>query len=170
MKNIVKQLVSVFHTVVYCSLQLLSRLTVFDVLWSDATDGCPVVCHLLCGFHVFVIDAFPKVVHEGHASQDAVLSVRTDSHHLAIDGHGSGEANGRRMAYSVLREDSLHYYINLPEKDLLSLFVTYCYSESALLAKYVYTYKEFDSVCICIGPFIFNANLFPQNVVVFDTF
>ncbi|KAA8581643.1 hypothetical protein FQN60_003224 [Etheostoma spectabile] len=32
--------------------------------------------------------AFPKVVHEGHASQDAVLSIRTDSHHLAINGHG----------------------------------------------------------------------------------
>lgn len=107
--------ISVSHVVVCCSLQLLSWLTIFDVLWSDATDGCPVVCHLLCGFHIFVIDAFPKLVHEGHASQDAVLSIRTDSHHLAINGHGSGEANGWQIASRVIREDSRHY-INLPEE------------------------------------------------------
>lgn len=123
--------ISVSHIVVCYSLQLLSWLTVFDVLWSDATDGCPVVCHLLCGFHVFVIDAFPKLIHEGHASQDAVLSIRTDSHHLAINGHGSGEANGWRKANRVIKrgQSSLLLYVNLPEEFKLerspSVFVTY---------------------------------------------
>lgn len=70
-----------------------SWLTVLDVLRSDAAHGCPVVCHLLRGFHVLVVDALPKLVHEGHASQDAVLSIGTHSHHLTVNGHGSGDAD-----------------------------------------------------------------------------
>lgn len=100
--------ISVSNIIVGCSLRLLPWLTIFDILWSDAADGCPVVCHLLCGLHVFVIDAFPKLVHDGHASQDAVLSVGADTHHLAINGHGSGEANGWQMANRVIREDGHH--------------------------------------------------------------
>lgn len=56
------------------------------------------------------------MVHEGHTSQEAVLSVRSDSHHLAIDGHGSGEANDWRVASGVIREDSHHYYVKLAEE------------------------------------------------------
>ena len=56
------------------------------------------------------------MVHEGHTSQEAVLSVRTDSHHLAIDGHGSGEANDWWVVSRVIREDSCHYYVNLAEE------------------------------------------------------
>lgn len=67
-------------------------LTIFDVLWSDAADSCPVVCYLLCGLHIFVIDALPKLVHNWHTCQDAVLSVRTNSHHLTVNGHCLSEA------------------------------------------------------------------------------
>lgn len=38
-------------------------LTVSDVLWTYATDMCPVIRHLLRGFHIFVIDTFPKLVY-----------------------------------------------------------------------------------------------------------
>lgn len=68
-------------------------LTVFNVFRSDSTDSCSVVRHPLCGFDEFVIDAFSKLVDEGHASQDAVLPIRTDSHHLTIDSYNLGDAN-----------------------------------------------------------------------------
>lgn len=92
----------------------LSWLTISDVFGSDAADGCPVVCHLFCGFHMFVVDAFPKLIHERDASQDAVLSIRTDSHHLTVDGHGSGEANVWWTA--EWREDSSDYYVSFPDE------------------------------------------------------
>lgn len=69
-------------------------LTIFDIRWSNAADGRPVVRHPLCGLHKLVVDAFSKLVDEGHASQDAVLSIVTHSHHLAVDGHDFGDADG----------------------------------------------------------------------------
>lgn len=70
------------------------RLTIFDIRWPNATDSCPVVRHTLRGLHKLVVDAFSKLVDQGHASQDAVLSIVTHSHHLAVYGHDFGNADG----------------------------------------------------------------------------
>lgn len=138
---------SVSHSVVCCSLQPFSQLTISDVLLSDATDSCPVVCHLLCGFHILVIDAFPKLIHEGNASQDAVLSVRANSHHLAINGHGSGEADG--IGNKMIREDSPHYYFNLPEEDLSFLFWHFTDNENKFMGLVCVHYVLYICMCAC---------------------
>lgn len=69
-------------------------LTIFDIRWPNAADGCPVVCHALCRLHKLVVDAFSKLIDQGHASQDAVLSIVTHSHHLAVNSHNFGNADG----------------------------------------------------------------------------
>lgn len=64
--------------------------TVFDVLWPDAADSCPVVCHLLCGLDVFVVDALPKLVDKGDPGYDAVLSIWPHTHHLTVHSYRLG--------------------------------------------------------------------------------
>lgn len=66
------------------------------VLRPDATDSCPVVCHLLRGLDILVIHTLAKLVDDGHPSQDAVLALGANPHHLTVHGHGPGQPGRQR--------------------------------------------------------------------------
>lgn len=66
------------------------------ILRPDATDSCPVVCHLLRGLDILVINTLAKLVDDGHPSQDAVLALGAHPHHLTVHGHSPGQPGRQR--------------------------------------------------------------------------
>ena len=68
------------------------KFTVFNVFRPDTTDRRPVVCHLLPGLNVFVVDAVTKVIDDGNPGQDAVLAAEADTHHLTIHSDNTSRA------------------------------------------------------------------------------
>lgn len=91
-------------------------LTLFYVFRSDAANFSPVVCDLLCGFDVFIINAFAEPVDQRDSRHDAVHSVKADAHHLAVHSNSTGDpeiTTTTKVISSHHRDDDSKRFINV---------------------------------------------------------